>query len=43
MCPYDCEFYNLCQAEVRGLDANYVRKAEYEEREPDERQEAEED
>jgi hypothetical protein len=43
MCPSDCDFYQLCQAEVRGLDAKYVRKAEYEEREPDERTEAEEE
>lgn len=43
MCPSDCDFYNLCQAEVRGLDADFVRKNEYEDREPSEREEAEED
>lgn len=43
MCPSDCDFYNLCRAEVSGLDADYVRKNEYEEREPNEREEAEED
>lgn len=43
MCPHDCDFYNLCRAEVSGLDAAFVRKNEYEEREPDEREEAEED
>lgn len=43
MCPSDCDFYQLCQAEVRGLDAAYVRKTEYEEREPDVREAAEED
>lgn len=29
-----CEFQALCRAEVRGLDADYVRKAEYEHKEP---------
>lgn len=43
MCPSDCDFYNLCRAEVSGLDADYVRKNEYEDREPNEREEAEED
>jgi hypothetical protein len=43
MCPSDCDFYNLCRAEVCGLDSAFVRKAEYEEREPSEREEAEED
>lgn len=43
MCASDCDFYNLCHAEVRGLDADYVRKNEYEERQPDEREEIEED
>jgi hypothetical protein len=28
-----CEFYELCQAEIRGLDASYIRKANYKERE----------
>jgi hypothetical protein len=44
MCPSDCDFYNLCRAEVSGLDADYVRKNEYEVREePNEREEAEEE
>lgn len=43
MCPHDCDFYKLCRAEISGHDSAYVRKAEYEEREPDEREEAEED
>lgn len=38
LCPSTCEFYNLCQAEVRGLDANYIRKSEYEERKDDGRE-----
>lgn len=25
-----CEFYELCQAEYRGLDANFIRKSRYE-------------
>lgn len=24
-----CPYYNLCQAEVRGLDSDYIRKTEY--------------
>ena len=24
-----CSYYSLCQAEVRGLDSDYIRKAEY--------------
>lgn len=27
-----CEFYNLCHAELRGLDSDFIRKAEYEQR-----------
>lgn len=30
-----CEFFLLCQAELRGLDSNYVRKTEYVEKEND--------
>jgi len=30
-----CEYYRLCHAEVRGLDAAFIRKADYEEREAD--------
>lgn len=36
-----CDFFQLCQAELRGLDADYVRKAEYEEREPNDSEEDE--
>lgn len=36
-CSFDCEFYNLCQAELRGLDADFVRKTDYEEKDPNER------
>lgn len=28
-----CEFYNLCQAELRGLDTDFIRKQSYKERE----------
>lgn len=24
-----CEYYNLCQAELRGLDSSFIRKSEY--------------
>lgn len=34
-CRWDCDFYRLCHAEVRGLDADFVRKADYEERTDD--------
>jgi hypothetical protein len=27
-----CEYYKLCMSELRGLDASFVRKAEYEEK-----------
>lgn len=42
MCPSDCDFYQLCSAEVRGLDSKFIAKTEYEERDPDEHQEVEE-
>lgn len=29
-CSWDCEFYKLCHAELRGLDADFVRKTHYE-------------
>lgn len=32
-----CEFRTLCEAEVRGLDAKFVRKKDYTERDPKER------
>lgn len=28
-----CDFFKLCQAELRGLDADYIRKTEYQEKE----------
>jgi len=28
-----CSMYNLCQAELRGLDSSFIRKADYKERE----------
>jgi hypothetical protein len=28
-----CSYYNLCQAELKGLDASYIRKTEYQESE----------
>lgn len=43
LCPSTCEFYQLCRAELCGLDGNFVKKMEYEERDPDEREEAQED
>ena len=30
-CEY-CEFYNLCQAEMMGLDTHYIKEYEFEER-----------
>lgn len=42
-CSFDCEFYQLCHAELRGLDAGFVKKTQYEERDPDERYEDKED
>lgn len=41
-CSWDCDFYQLCHAEVRGLDADFVKKTQYEEREPDDRAKSEE-
>lgn len=38
-----CEYYRLCHAELRGLDAKFIEKAEYEEREPDDYELAEEE
>lgn len=37
-----CEFYQLCQAEIRGLDSDFIRKTDYIEREPEEHSNAEE-
>lgn len=36
-CSFDCEFFQLCHAELRGLDSDFVRKANYQEKDPDER------
>ena len=30
-----CSYYSLCQAELRGLDSDFIRKAEYQERRRD--------
>lgn len=38
-----CEFFQLCHAELRGLDAEFVRKTQYEERDPDARYQDKED
>lgn len=29
-CASTCEYYQLCQAELRGLDSDFIRKTEYE-------------
>lgn len=29
-CRWDCEFFKLCHAEMRGLDADFVRKTHFE-------------
>ncbi len=29
-CRWDCEFFKLCHAELRGLDADFVRKTHFE-------------
>lgn len=36
-CPFDCDYYNLCQAEFQGVDGDYIRETEFEERDPEER------
>jgi len=33
LCASTCDYYNLCQSELRGLDSAFVRKTEYEEAE----------
>lgn len=30
-----CDFYNLCQAELKGLDADFIRKHDYQEKKAD--------
>lgn len=35
-CSFDCDFYNLCHAEMRGLDANFIRKTEFDVKDPSE-------
>jgi hypothetical protein len=42
-CPKGCQFYNLCQAEFRGDDSDYIRKTEYEITEREEYAEHEEE
>lgn len=37
-----CEFYQLCQAEIRDLDSDFIRKVDYVEKEPEETVDAEE-
>lgn len=39
-CAWDCDFYQLCHAELRGLDSEFVRKTQYEVR--DDRKESDE-
>lgn len=43
MCPSTCEFFQICRAEVSGLDHDFVRKTEYEEREPSDHEEVDEE
>jgi len=43
LCPSTCEYFSVCRADVSGMDGKFVRKAEYEEREPSEHEEAEEE
>jgi len=39
-----CDYYSICQAELRGLDTDYIRKIEYQERrKKDESKKAEEE
>ena len=38
-----CDYYNLCQAELRGLDADYIRKTEYYTRKDNAKTEEQED
>lgn len=35
-CSWQCQFYRLCSAELRGLDAKFIEKTEYEQRPQDE-------
>ena len=30
MCPKQCEYFRLCNTELRGLDSEFIRKADYE-------------
>jgi hypothetical protein len=39
-CSWDCEFYQLCHAEMRGLDAEFVKKTKYEVRNGEESDES---
>ena len=35
MCPSNCQFFDLCRAELTGVDTKFVLKSKYEEREDD--------
>lgn len=37
-CCWDCDYFKLCQAELRGLDADFVRKTHFEERQADDKE-----
>lgn len=36
-CCWDCDYFKLCHAELRGLDADFVRKTHFEERDADDK------
>lgn len=40
-CCWDCDYFKLCQAELRGLDADFVRKTHYEVRDAEDKTKAE--
>jgi len=40
-CSWDCEFYKLCHAELRGLDADFVRKTHFEVRDENRKEKVE--
>jgi hypothetical protein len=29
MCPKQCEFFRLCNIELRGLDSSFIRQTDY--------------
>jgi hypothetical protein len=41
-CPRQCDYYNLCQSEYRGIDSDFIRKTEFEIRDPHEEKHEEE-